>query len=96
MINSPSPSSEWGGATHGESALYFIYTHATGPSYAFSISLSLIAIIHISREKSRTIASRATIHTYTYRIIERMMLIGLVLFAVWTRTAVSEFRKFIC
>lgn len=44
MINSPSPSFEWGGTMRGESALFFIYTHATGPSYAFSISLSLIAI----------------------------------------------------
>lgn len=92
MINSPSPSPlspEWGGS--GESALT-LYIRATGPSYAFSIPLSLIA--NTRNLVTQKIYSHKIVTALARRILEKMMLIGLVLFAMWARIAVSELRKF--
>lgn len=92
MINSPSPSPspfEWGGSGESGLTLYICARHGA------IVRIFDTAIANCEHAQSRDTEETAEIRRgHARRIIGKMMLIGLVLFATWARTVVSELRKF--
>lgn len=71
--------------------LLYIYAHDGAIVRIFDTAIA--NCVHAqSRDTKETAEIR---HGHARRIIGRMMLIGLVLFATWARTVVSELRKFL-